>query len=272
MKPLQNRFNTLRQGRISARREARNQLIIRNNLERKFYKNLKTLFRKFVNVQMFLYKEYGIYQPATAAQTLNEDFIPLVTNHYRRVFKTIFEYNEDKYFSTKDIELYVFGTRIDFDSLISTYFATRQLQLSGISIRMANQISRLIEDGRLGGLALENIANLVSKEIQTISIRRSRLIARTETHNASGFAQNSYFEHAHKQLGIKMKKQWVATNDERTRPAHTNANRQIVDMDEDFMVDGVPMKYAGDSKGGAKNVINCRCVIIYADEQDIVLD
>jgi len=32
------------------------------------------------------------------------------------------------------------------------------------------------------------------------------------------------------------------------------------------------MGYAGDPRGGAKNVINCRCVIIYADEQDIVLD
>lgn len=272
MRLNQKRFNTLRQGKIDVRKELRDQLAIRNNLEKQFNRNLKTLFRKFVNVQMFLYKEYGIYQPETAAQTLNEDFIPLVTNHYRKVFRTIFKYNEDKYFATKDIELYVFGTRIDFENLISTYFATRQLQLNGISIRMANQISRLIEDGRLGGLALENIANLVSKEIQTISIRRSSLIARTETHNAASYAQNSYFENAQKQLGVKMKKQWVSTNDARTRPAHANANRQTVDMDEDFMIDGVPMKYAGDSRGGAKNVINCRCVIVYADEQDIVLD
>jgi len=41
-------------------------------------------------------------------------------------------------------------------------------------------------------------------------------------------------------------------------------------MDEDFIVGGMPMSFAGDSKGGAKNVVNCRCVIIYVDEQDII--
>jgi hypothetical protein len=40
-------------------------------------------------------------------------------------------------------------------------------------------------------------------------------------------------------------------------------------MNEDFIVGGVPMEYAGDPKGGASNVINCRCVIIYADERDM---
>ena len=68
---------------------------------------------------------------------------------------------------------------------------------------------------------------------------------------------------------IKMMKKWVSTNDKRTRSAHVLANGQIVDMNEDFMVGGVPMEYAGDPKGGASNVINCRCVIIYADERDM---
>ena len=42
-------------------------------------------------------------------------------------------------------------------------------------------------------------------------------------------------------------------------------------MDEDFDIGGSPMNHAGDPKGGAKNVVNCRCVIVYADERDIVL-
>ena len=40
---------------------------------------------------------------------------------------------------------------------------------------------------------------------------------------------------------------------------------------EDFDIGGSPMNHAGDPKGGAKNVVNCRCVIVYADERDIVL-
>ena len=42
-------------------------------------------------------------------------------------------------------------------------------------------------------------------------------------------------------------------------------------MDEKFNVGGAEMDFTGDPAGGAKNVINCRCVIIYADERDIVL-
>lgn len=266
------RFNSLRVGRVNARLEARKHLLLRNNLEKRFARNLKTLFRKFVNVQLHLYKEYGIYQPSVAAQALNEDFLPLLTNHYRRVFKAIYKLNEDKYFSTKNAEAFVFGRNVDIENLIATYFATRQLQLTGISARMASQIVNKIEAGRYAGLELESIANLVSKEMQVLSTSRANLIARTETHNAASFANHSYFKEAQSTLGITMVKKWVATNDARTRSTHAAANGQTVNMDEDFNIDGVPMEYAGDSKGGAKNVINCRCVIVYADEQDIVLD
>ena len=43
-----------------------------------------------------------------------------------------------------------------------------------------------------------------------------------------------------------MLKKWVATSDGRTRPAHAAASGQIVDMNEDFTVGGMPMGYAGD--------------------------
>jgi len=31
------------------------------------------------------------------------------------------------------------------------------------------------------------------------------------------------------------------------------------------------MKYPGDPRGGAKNVVNCRCVVVYVDEEDLSL-
>ena len=95
------------------------------------------------------------------------------------------------------------------------------------------------------------------------------MIARTETHNAASFANNSYHVTVADDLGISMKKKWVATSDGRTRPAHAAANGQVVNINEDFIVGGVNMDYAGDPKGGAANVVNCRCVIVYADERDM---
>lgn len=264
-------FNSFRQGRISATRESRKQLVLRNNLEKRFYRTLSTLFRKFVNTQLYLYKEFGFYESSVAQQRLNEDFIPLIMSHYKRVFKAIYKHNEDKYMiDRKAEEAFVFGRSVDFESVVNEYFNTRQLILSGITARMANRISKKIEEGRYAGLTLESIANLVSKEMTIISRSRAALISRTETHNSASFANHKYHQTVEQDLGVKMLKKWVATNDIRTRSAHSTANGQVVDMSEDFIVGGVPMGYAGDSKGGASNVINCRCVIIYADERDMV--
>tara|TARA_R110000782_G_scaffold184722_1_gene275041 strand:- start:2168 stop:2986 length:819 start_codon:yes stop_codon:yes gene_type:complete len=264
------RINTFRQGRINTRAEARKQLVLRNNLEKRFFKNLSTLFRKFVNVHMHLYKQYGIYEQSVATQSLNEDFFPLILSHYKRTFQAIYQSNEEKYeIMRKADEAFVFGRSVDFEAVVNEYFVGRQLILSGITERMATRISKLIEQGRADNLTLPQIAKSVSDKFLPISRSRAALIARTETHNAASFANHSYHAIVEKDLGIKMLKKWTATNDARTRSSHSAASGQTVDMSEDFIVGGVEMGFAGDSKGGAKNVINCRCVIIYADERDM---
>ena len=42
-------------------------------------------------------------------------------------------------------------------------------------------------------------------------------------------------------------------------------------MNQDFNINGSLMQYPGDSRGGAKNVVNCRCVVLYVDEEDLSL-
>lgn len=270
----QKRFNTFIQGRINARNEARQQLVLRNNLEKRFYTRLNTLFRKFVRVQLHLYKEYGIYEPDIAVQSLNEDLIPLMISHYRRVFRVIYKHNEDKYYKDKKAvnEIDVFGRSHDFEALIENYFKTKQLILLGISMRMATKIKTFIETARADGLTLQQIAKQTSEKFLPLSRSRAALIARTETHNAASYANHAYHKTVEVELNVKMKKKWVATNDARTRSTHSSANGQEVDMNENFIVGGTQMEYAGDSKGGARNVINCRCITIYSDEQDVVLE
>jgi len=268
----QKRLRDFRQGRVNVRSEQRRQLALRNNLERRFSKRLNTLFRKFVRVQMFLFSEYGIYERENAVRILNEDFFPLMLSQYKRVFQAIYKMNENKYKNNYKQEAYVFDRSVDIENLVAQYFNTRQLILTGISFHLADRISKTIEQGRADNLTLPQIAKLVTEKFLPIGISRANLIARTETHNAASFANHSYHNTLQQDLGITMVKRWSATNDARTRTAHAEANGQTVLMDEDFEVGGAPMGYAGDPRGGAKNVINCRCVIIYADEQDIVLD
>jgi hypothetical protein len=118
MKLNQKRFNTFRQRSISNRAETRRQLALRNNLEKRFFKRLNTLFRKFLNTQLYTYREFGIYDDGVATQSLNEDFMPLILTHYRRIFQVVYKANEDKYFNNQKQEALVFGRSTDFEELV----------------------------------------------------------------------------------------------------------------------------------------------------------
>ena len=65
-------------------------------------------------------------------------------------------------------------------------------------------------------------------------------------------------------VGFTAKKEWNAVLDNRTRDAHRIADGQVVDIDEDFIVDGEPLMYPGDdSRASIGNTINCRCSAMY---------
>ena len=130
-------------------------------------------------------------------------------------------------------------------------------------------ISTFIERYRNDGLTIRQIASSLVKQFDGMTPYRASLIARTETHNATSYAHNAYYRKVQEDTGQKMVKKWVAVSDARTRSNHALANGQIVDMDEDFIVGGTRMGYAGDPRGGIANTINCRCVIVYGDERDI---
>ena len=63
-------------------------------------------------------------------------------------------------------------------------------------------------------------------------------------------------------MGIKLKKQWMATLDNRTRHAHAVLDGQTVDVDKPFKVDGYEIMYPGDSSAPGYLVYNCRCTQI----------
>lgn len=110
----------------------------------------------------------------------------------------------------------------------------------------------------------ESIPNM-AKRIRGVTERNladSVRIARTETTRVENSARYEVGKQGEK-LGFKMKREWVATIDERTREEHANADGQQVNMDEPFTVGGEQLMYPGDTSLGASgwNTINCRCRI-----------
>lgn len=85
-------------------------------------------------------------------------------------------------------------------------------------------------------------------------------ITRTEGHRIQNQAAMDA-QHAAKEKGANIVKQWDATLDKRTRPAHARADGQIREIDEDFDVWDEKLKAPGIG-GSARNVINCRCACL----------
>ena len=157
----------------------------------------------------------------------------------------------------------------DFDTIFKNFMQTigtrRIVEISETTRKIIENI--IINNSDLG------VAGITALIIERFGPRftraRSATISRTETHTASAFAVH---EQAKQFNEPTLQKRWISNNDERTRPSHAQANGQQIGLDDDFTIGGKKMSYAGDPKGGASEVINCRCVIAYLEEDDEVLE
>lgn len=67
-------------------------------------------------------------------------------------------------------------------------------------------------------------------------------------------------------------KKWVAHHDDRTRPAHREADGQTVPTTDTFTVGGYRMRYPKDPSAPLHLTINCRCIMVGAKKKGDNLD
>lgn len=67
-------------------------------------------------------------------------------------------------------------------------------------------------------------------------------------------------------MGIKIKQQWLATLDGKTRHEHRMLDGQTVDIGEPFEVGGYKIRYPGDPSAPGRLIYNCRCTLISVDK------
>lgn len=123
--------------------------------------------------------------------------------------------------------------------------------------------------GDIQDVVLEAFAEGLGQEATAREIRRrvgrdyaqwkAARIARTE--NASAMNHGSMV--AAESTGLDMVKEWAAASDARTRLSHQEADGQLREMDEPFQVGSAQLMYPGDAGGPPKEIINCRCVVLY---------
>lgn len=92
---------------------------------------------------------------------------------------------------------------------------------------------------------------------------RAEAIARTELGRLGQQASYGTLNDYATRFDRNMAKQWVTWVDGRTRPAHMAANGQErFPVTLPFTVWGEQLLYPKDPRGSARNVVNCRCVLV----------
>lgn len=89
--------------------------------------------------------------------------------------------------------------------------------------------------------------------------------ARTATTAAECAGRIDTYQKA-KAMGIKIKQQWLATLDGKTRHEHRMLDGQTVDIGEPFEVGGYKIRYPGDPSAPGRLIYNCRCTLISVDK------
>ena len=252
------KIQTKQRGKVlSVRKTVVEQTRLRKSYERRLYRQMVTFFEQ-TGRRAVRELGSGRMDIVDTETRLSQILLP----HYRAVMENF----SNRFAFTKQ--------EVEFERLVRAWMnSVGGNRITSISENTRRKIRKIVLDGQIEGLGQERIGRNIRKQMSEPFTRyRSAMISRTETHNAANYANYS----SAKNVGLPMKKRWVSTADDRTRSHHANMNGVEVDIDEPFLVTykGVvyKMQHAGDPNGGAGNLINCRCVILYIEPDDFVID
>lgn len=136
----------------------------------------------------------------------------------------------------------------------------RKIRDGEITAWNRQRVQSVMTQGILQGESIPDLAKRLKSVTggeKAAAIRNARTMA-TGVQNAGRMDAMKRAE----KLGIKVKKQWLATLDERTRHWHRDLDGEAVEIDEYFENEIGKIKYPGDPTADGANVYNCRCTLL----------
>lgn len=135
------------------------------------------------------------------------------------------------------------------------------------------KLTSAITQGILQGESIPKIAKRLGS-VADMDRKAAIRNARTYTTAAENKGRIDSYDRA-EQMGIKVKKKWMATLDDRTRVEHRHLDGQVRDNDEPFEIDGYEIMFPGDPSAEPEMIYNCRCTLVaeiegyqYQDERN----
>lgn len=139
------------------------------------------------------------------------------------------------------------------------YYPPKRALKRGIDLAYGKkQITASVTSSILQGKSIKHMADDLQKRITTMSRDSAIRTARTAVTGAQNAGRMDSYAAAQK-MGIKLRREWVATLDNRTRHTHAMLDGQQADIDKPFKVDGYEIMFPGDTSAPGYLVYNCRC-------------
>lgn len=127
-------------------------------------------------------------------------------------------------------------------------------------------ITAEITRGILSGASIEEIARNIGNALGNKNEKSMLRYARTAMTAAQNAGRMEVLDEA-LEMGVRVKKVWLATLDDRTRDAHAHLDGQVREVHEPFDSDLGPIMYPGDPAADEANTWNCRCTLVYEYEE-----
>lgn len=145
---------------------------------------------------------------------------------------------------------------------VMPYYPPKRALRRGIDLAWGKkQITACVTSSILQGKSIKHMADDLQKRITTMSRDSAIRTARTAVTGAQNAGRMDSYAAAEK-MGIKLKREWVATLDGRTRHAHAMLDGQRAEIDKPFKIDGYEIMYPGDASAPGYLVYNCRCTTV----------
>lgn len=143
------------------------------------------------------------------------------------------------------------------------YYPPKRALKRGIDLAYGKkQITKSVTSSILQGKSIKQMADDLQKRITTMSRDSAIRTARTAVTGAQNAGRMDSYAAAEK-MGIKLKKEWLATLDARTRHSHAMLDGEQVAQDKKF---SNGCRFPGDPQGPPWEIYNCRCTLIAAVE------
>lgn len=143
------------------------------------------------------------------------------------------------------------------------YYPPKRALKRGIDLAYGKkQITASVTSSILQGKSIKHMADDLQKRITTMSRDSAIRTARTAVTGAQNAGRMDSYATAEK-MGIKLKKEWLATLDSRTRHSHAMLDGEQVAQDKKF---SNGCRFPGDPQGPPWEIYNCRCTLIAAVE------